>query len=529
MKTHCLLALCALLAGTVTASPILNVIDRIARLDGGEVHNDLITAMREIEITNRNVDEWMKTFKKLNGAYVARIGKNDLTKENTAADPFVCKEHVSLAQQLKAIIDQWEKTWAGWKAKHDLLEMIWALLTKKSESGIKEQSGLHCGGGSGKQTADAKQLCDMLTKLRNDSKTEKAMLEKEKKTLDGHKKNLDNYKCDCTFTKWDGDFGQCEGPNIKNVQIYKNCDVQQTVTAAAKTCQPLPSQCGKGTKTKQRTLLWLRKQGDEKEPGEECPVGKTDEGVLSDVSLKYPKQTLTAECNAGEFDGKCPINCEWSPWSNGGAVDTAACPATSCSVTDAKQTITRTKKTIRAYGGKYCFQNKDGKYNKISEPCSYETTVSMEKTKMSNEKAKSEALAKELQKEMCKDGTGPCRNGATCEVVLDKDKTKVEKWCNCKTGFSGHFCEKAPKEQKPTVARVARNVQCTKSEGATITNEADCRRACLSLGSKMRGKYTVGTWGHSPGCFFYGGNGNCHWNHRRGVYWRKGWGDEVCQ
>jgi len=94
------------------------------------------------------------------------------------------------------------------KAKHDLLELIWGLLTK-NEGGMKEQSGLHCGGGSGKQAADAKQLCDMLTKLRNTSKTEKAMLEQEKKTLDGHKKNLDNYECDCTFTKWDGDFGQC--------------------------------------------------------------------------------------------------------------------------------------------------------------------------------------------------------------------------------------------------------------------------------------------------------------------------------
>ena len=97
------------MAGSVTASPILNVIDRIARVHGGEIHDDLITTMRKLEITNRNVDEWMKTFKKLNDAYVKRIGKNDLTKENTAADPFVCKENVSLAQQLKAIIDQWEK------------------------------------------------------------------------------------------------------------------------------------------------------------------------------------------------------------------------------------------------------------------------------------------------------------------------------------------------------------------------------------------------------------------------------------
>ena len=97
------------MAGTVTASPILNVIDRIARVHGGGIHDDLITTMREIEITNRNVDEWMKTFKTLNSAYVTRIGDNDLTTENAKANPFVCTEHVSLGKQLKEIIDQWEK------------------------------------------------------------------------------------------------------------------------------------------------------------------------------------------------------------------------------------------------------------------------------------------------------------------------------------------------------------------------------------------------------------------------------------
>ena len=102
---------CALLAGTVTASPILNVIDRIARVHGGDDHDhdDLITTMRELEITNRNVDDWMKTFKTLNDGYVTRIGKNDLTTENPNANPFVCTQHVSLAKQLQTIIDQWEK------------------------------------------------------------------------------------------------------------------------------------------------------------------------------------------------------------------------------------------------------------------------------------------------------------------------------------------------------------------------------------------------------------------------------------
>ena len=136
------------------------------------------------------------------------------------------------------------------------------------------------------------------------------------------------------------------------------------------------------------------------------------------------------------------IDCEWAPWSNGGIVSNAACPADSCSVKDAKQTITRTKKTVRQNGGKFCFQDEKGHFNEVSEACSYETTVSMQKAKMSSDKAKAEALAEELKKEMCKDGTGPCRNDATCDVQLNEDNTKVTSWCKCKTGFTGKFCEK---------------------------------------------------------------------------------------
>ena len=136
------------------------------------------------------------------------------------------------------------------------------------------------------------------------------------------------------------------------------------------------------------------------------------------------------------------IHCEWAPWSHGGVVGNAECPADTCSHKDARQVITREKKTIRANGGKFCFQDEKGHFNEISEACSYETTVSMQKAKMSSDKAKVEALAEQLKKEMCKDGAGPCRNDATCDVQLDADNTKVTSWCKCKAGFTGKFCEK---------------------------------------------------------------------------------------
>merc|ERR1711962_1383636 len=347
--------------------------------------------------------------------------------------------------------------------------------------------------------------------------TERAMLEKEKKTLDGHKKNLDNYKCDCTFTKWDGDFGQCQGGSgetaVKNVDIYMGCNEQQEFPLGEKNCKATPSQCGEGTKMKKRKLLWNRKPGNTNEPGLECPVGQTAEGVLSAVDANKV-QTLTAECKAGEFQGKCPINCEWAPWSDGGVVANAVCPADSCSVKDAKQTIRRTKKTVRAYGGKYCFQDEKGHFNEVSEACSYETTVSMEKAKMSSDKAKAEALAKELKKEMCKDGAGPCRNDATCDVQLNEDNTKVTSWCKCKAGFTGDFCEKAPpKEEKKTgwvkqeegKIFAASQIGCSKPPGlgsVKVTTVEQCMPKCESTYGAINAVtyYRGGSFSH---CYCY--------------------------
>ena len=139
------------------------------------------------------------------------------------------------------------------------------------------------------------------------------------------------------------------------------------------------------------------------------------------------------------------IHCEWAPWSHGGVVGNAECPADTCSHKDARQVITREKKTIRANGGKFCFQDEKGHFNKISEACSYEVTVNMKNAKMIGEKDKAEELVKELKKEMCK----ACRNDATCDVQLDADNTKVTSWCKCKAGFTGKFCEKGEYKAGP--------------------------------------------------------------------------------
>jgi len=69
--------------------------------------------------------------------------------------------------------------------------------------------------------------------------------------------------------------------------------------------------------------------------------------------------------------------------------------------------------------------------------------------------------------------------------------------------------------------------ECKDLDGARITSEDECKTACNSL--KIKNVYQVGQWGHSPGCFYYGGNRNCHWNTRTDVSWSAGDHFAVCR
>ena len=59
--------------------------------------------------------------------------------------------------------------------------------------------------------------------------------------------------------------------------------------------------------------------------------------------------------------------------------------------------------------------------------------------------------------------------------------------------------------------------ECTESDGSMITTEAECKKACNSL--ENINAFRVGEWPDSPGCFYFMGNKNCHWNKRTDVKW----------
>ena len=116
--------------------------------------------------------------------------------------------------------------WSAWEAKNQLLNLIWGILNDNKPKN-KNEAGLHCGASG--QAGAAKELCDLLIKLRTKSKKEEAELKKEEITINTYIKNVTEYKCNCTFDDWDGDFGQCAGPKVEKVDIYETCENAETM------------------------------------------------------------------------------------------------------------------------------------------------------------------------------------------------------------------------------------------------------------------------------------------------------------
>jgi len=443
------MALLALISASVTASPIMNIVDRISG-EFGEESNNVLSTMRDIDITDRNMDDWWKQYNAQIAAFKNSLGGKNIAKENKDADPLVCKKHVDLLKTLNKVKTQWGKVWSAWEAKNELLNLIWGILNDDKKAN-KNASGLHCKKDG--QAGAAKQLCDLLTKLMAKSEMEKQKLKDEEATINGYITNVNEYKCDCTFTDWEGDFGQCAGGTVKPADDYKTCDNAETMkeSEGIAKCKPAKSFCGEGKHSKTRTRMWNAKDGGAGETGEKCTVGAQAAGVYSEVD-RNEKQTLTADCKAGDYEGNCPVDCQWGEWSNGGNIESAACPAKSCSDKDKKQRIIRQKIKERKFGGKFCFKDEKGHYSTHETPCSFETTATLAQNKITHDKDKYEALVKVLKAEMCKGGNGPCGENGNCKVEIDDDG-KLTSWCKCTAGYKGKWCEQAPEKKEEKKAK----------------------------------------------------------------------------
>jgi len=434
----------------VTGTPLNNFMDRVAEASGSE---QVLSTMREIEISNRNMDTWWTEFAGLVTNYKASITYNEdlgtagIKTESTEGDEIVCKKHVTLLETLNGILTQWQKVMRGWQEKDELLTFIWNHLTNQSKDAI--ETGLHCEEGA---SGASNKMCEFVKGLMATSKEEKTKLDNEKVEVDGYISDINNYQCECNMDAWQGDFTPCVGQGVKPVTIYKDCDVNQIHTKAV--CNPIQSSCGIGEQTKTRNRIWDSKAGDESEPKVACPTGAyTEDGISGTLSeITSEQQTWTVTCQAGDYNGNCPVDCVWGSWDK--EINDATCEAKNCAdTTTNKQKAFRKKTSTRQYGGNFCFQDEDGDYEAKEQSCEYEKRVEQDIGAMADEITEWKTKVSTLTAAMCVDTNGPCKNGGTCKVVLNEKGNEVSSWCTCPSGFSGSFCEQVPQSQgKPSSA-----------------------------------------------------------------------------
>jgi len=441
----------ALWSVAITASPIMSVVDRLANHEapGAPV---VAAFMRELELERTNQQAWEAQYKKelntykTDGAYLE--GTELATADKAVKDGLICIKHEDLTDYLTNTLGAtWAKADAALTAKESLLAQIRNLLANADN----EAMGLHCGDN---KSEGAGKLCGILTQLEGEAAEERRLLEADQGVIEDHKSAVNDYMCDCTYSIWTT-YPECDGDDVETVTTYTGCDVHDedscTLNENAK--------CGSGTTSITRTFKWGPKVGQDGD-GKACdPTGEVDvdgdAGTLSEVNSDK-EQTFTKDCMAGDYNGDCPVDCEWNDWEvelkdvvcKDDDELLVQCTDGDGNLAEGERFRTRTKKSTQAAGGKPCFYNEkleeDGQ--KETEVCHYHDNADID---MKGEKA---ALAEKdetilaLKTKMCEGDRGPCQNKGECEVTI-KDN-EVATWCNCPSTHTGTWCQDKSCEAK---------------------------------------------------------------------------------
>ena len=83
----------ALISASVTASPIMNVLDRVSGELLGEESNNVLSTMKDIDITDRTLKDWWTQYDTQINAFKKTFEGKNIEKENDGANELVCTTH----------------------------------------------------------------------------------------------------------------------------------------------------------------------------------------------------------------------------------------------------------------------------------------------------------------------------------------------------------------------------------------------------------------------------------------------------
>jgi len=221
-------------------------------VQGASLEDRAVEAMKLVDISDRAIDDWWKTFTTMWNTYDTKI---------SAKPTLACTDWENLLKELGEIKTQIGLVEDGLKALKAQLVAIRQILEHATWG---TTSGLHC------QKTPEEPICKALKELDDLADEKQKKLDGEKKIVDDEITRIKTYDCNCTWKQWAGDWGKC-----------------------SKTCE-------EGIQTEKRTILWnVRNNGVPCNPADATRTAACDEGCCP-VDCKW---------NDWEKWGECPNVC----------------------------------------------------------------------------------------------------------------------------------------------------------------------------------------------------------------------------
>jgi len=221
-------------------------------VQGASLEDRAVEAMKLVDISDRAIDDWWKTFTTMWEKYDTKI---------SAQPTLACTDWENLLKELGEIKTQIGLVEDGLKALKAQLVAIREILEHATWG---TTSGLHC------QKTPEEPICKALKELDDLADEKQKRLDGEKKIVDDEITRIKTYDCNCTWKQWAGDWGKC-----------------------SKTCE-------EGIQTEKRTILWnVRNNGVPCNPADATRTAACDEGCCP-VDCKW---------NDWEKWGECPNVC----------------------------------------------------------------------------------------------------------------------------------------------------------------------------------------------------------------------------
>jgi len=306
-------------------------------VQGASLEDRAVEAMKLVDISDRAIDDWWKTFTTMWNTYDTKI---------SAQPTLACTDWENLLKELGEIKTQIGLVEDGLKALKAQLVAIREILEHATWG---TTSGLHC------QKTPEESICKALKELDDLADEKQKKLDGEKKIVDDEITRIKTYDCNCTWKPWAGAWEKCSKTCEEGIQTEKrtilwnvrNNGVPCNLADATRTrkcddgCCPVdckwndwekwgecPNVCSADTQYRRRVRSKAQTMMCESRGGQKCIGGPNDKEECKILEVWDKRIDGLKEKHAGlqkQIDLYKEKLCDPNPCANGGSCNEGAC------------------------------------------------------------------------------------------------------------------------------------------------------------------------------------------------------------